>query len=73
MGFRARAQAIAMELNLMGYAKNLPNGMVEIAVQGEEEEIDQFFHQLQLSYPEASFEKSSTRASELQFSGFSIH
>ena len=42
VGFRYFCQLNASELNLTGYAHNLDNGMVEIEVQGTEENIKIF-------------------------------
>ena len=36
----------ATELDLTGYARNLDNGMVEIEVQGSEEKINMFIHNI---------------------------
>lgn len=40
--FRATAQKEAERLSLTGYAKNLPDGSVEVLVQGDEEDINSF-------------------------------
>lgn len=40
VGFRAAARHRAIELGLSGYARNLPDGRVEIFAQGEPMEID---------------------------------
>ena len=46
VGFRYFCQMNAAELNLTGYAHNLNNGMVEIEVQGSEEKINMFIHNI---------------------------
>ena len=46
VGFRYFCQINAAELNLTGYAHNLNNGMVEIEVQGSEEKINIFIHNI---------------------------
>jgi acylphosphatase len=38
--FRASAQEKAMELGVVGYVKNLPNGNVEFAAVGEDDKVD---------------------------------
>ncbi len=43
VGFRSFCMLNARKLNLTGYAKNLPNGLVEIQVQGEDASIMSFF------------------------------
>ena len=40
VGFRFFSQYIAAKLNITGFAKNLSNGMVELEIQGEEENLD---------------------------------
>ena len=42
VAFRYSAQHYANKLDIKGYAKNLPNGSVEIIAQGSEENIQSF-------------------------------
>ena len=42
VGFRSFACRVANSLQLVGYAKNLPDGTVEMLVEGDEEKIHQF-------------------------------
>ena len=42
VGFRAFAIRIARSLSLVGYAKNLPDGTVEIVAEGEEKQLAAF-------------------------------
>lgn len=42
VGFRYRAYYIAQTLGLTGYAKNLPDGRVELEVQGEDRLVREF-------------------------------
>lgn len=42
VGFRYFVRKISYSLNLKGYVKNLPNGNVEIEIQGDEEDISKF-------------------------------
>jgi len=42
VGFRGFACRVANSLQLVGYAKNLPDGTVEIIVEGDEKKIAQF-------------------------------
>lgn len=42
VGFRYRAYYIAQTLGLTGYAKNLPDGRVELEVQGEDRLVRDF-------------------------------
>lgn len=40
--FRASAQEVAGSLNLQGWARNCPDGSVEILAQGSPKELDKF-------------------------------
>lgn len=42
VGFRYQCQALALQYHLTGYAHNLENGNVQVEIQGEEENINQF-------------------------------
>jgi acylphosphatase len=42
VGFRASTQRIGTQLDLDGWVKNLPDGSVEIHVQGPAERVEQF-------------------------------
>ena len=42
VGFRARIRHIANAFNLNGYVKNMPDGSVEIYVEGDEQSIEAF-------------------------------
>lgn len=42
VSFRAFARDKAKSMDLVGYAKNLPDGQVEILVEGEDAQIDAF-------------------------------
>lgn len=43
VGFRAQARYHAGLLGILGSAKNLPDGTVEIYAQGKRKEVEQFF------------------------------
>lgn len=47
VGFRAVTKRHAMHHNLKGYARNLPDGRVEICAQGRTDKIQKFIHILQ--------------------------
>ena len=47
VGFRYTAQNIAMRHNVTGYVRNLPDGRVEMVVEGPDEETDQVVGDLQ--------------------------
>jgi len=46
VGFRRYALDLAQDLDLTGYVKNLPDGSVEIFVQGEKERISRFLEMI---------------------------
>lgn len=46
VGFRWWVQGVARELGLVGYATNLPDGRVEIDVQGPSEALGILIHRL---------------------------
>lgn len=48
--FRATAQKLAKTLELTGTVKNLPNGTVELFVQGNIDVIHKFFYLLRKEY-----------------------
>ncbi len=44
VGFRYTVKNIAMRFDISGYVRNLPDGRVELIVEGPSEEIDQMLH-----------------------------
>jgi acylphosphatase len=42
VGFRYTVRNIAMRHNVTGYVRNMPDGRVELIVEGPDEEMDQF-------------------------------
>lgn len=40
VGFRYTAQNIALRHNVRGYVRNLPDGRVELVLEGDEQEMD---------------------------------
>jgi acylphosphatase len=48
VGFRATTARIAKRFSIEGYVRNLPDGSVEIAVQGAENEVDRFLGAIQM-------------------------
>ena len=47
--YRATAAQRARELGIRGYAKNLPDGRVELQVSGEDEEVNAFLEAIRQS------------------------
>lgn len=46
VGFRYTTRNLALQYNVHGYVKNLPDGRVELVVEGDENEIDHFLNDL---------------------------
>lgn len=46
VGFRFTTERVALELGLMGWVRNLPNGQVEIICEGSEEKIESFLESI---------------------------
>lgn len=46
VGFRYRSQIIANKFKLTGFVRNLYNGNVEMCIQGEDSDIDNFLEEL---------------------------
>jgi acylphosphatase len=46
VGFRATAQRFARGFPVSGWVRNLPNGNVELAVEGQEADVDAFLAKL---------------------------
>ncbi len=50
VGFRYTVQRYAINLNLKGWVKNLPDGNVEVLVEGSKDKIDQLCEDVQSHY-----------------------
>jgi len=50
VGFRAFVRRKALMLGLTGYAKNMPDGSVEVVAQGEETAIERLIEELRVSH-----------------------
>lgn len=51
VGFRDFVCRIGASLSLVGYAKNLPNGTVEIVSEGTQEKLDEFCRRVKARQP----------------------
>jgi acylphosphatase len=74
VGFRYFAQAVASREGLHGWARNLPDGRVEISAEGDREALDRFEHAVRHGPPGArvdDVECTDTGASGHD-SGFSV-
>ncbi len=59
VGFRATTHRLAEQLHLKGYVSNLPNGKVEVCIQGSEEEANQLLNALKQTFEIEHVEKST--------------
>jgi acylphosphatase len=50
VGFRWYAQKIGRRIGVYGWVKNLPDGRVEIVVEGEDEKVEIFIKELKEGY-----------------------
>ncbi|MFC1808297.1 acylphosphatase [Candidatus Omnitrophota bacterium] len=46
VGFRFTAEYIAREMNVVGWAKNLPDGRVEVVAEGEQDSLNEFIDRI---------------------------
>ncbi len=51
VGFRSTAKQLAEKLKLTGFTRNLPDGSVEICVQGEKAQLEKFLSHLRQEFP----------------------
>lgn len=72
--FRASAQNIARKLQLSGYVRNLPDGSVEIAAEGEEAFLNRLVEWCRKGPPGAGVDNVSVawKNAEQCFNGFNI-
>jgi acylphosphatase len=47
VGFRYTAQNVALQYNVAGYVRNLPDGRVEVVMEGPDAEMDYFLDAIQ--------------------------
>ena len=50
VGFRFTAESLALELNVIGWVKNLRDGRVEITAEAEEENLERFLVKIKESF-----------------------
>ncbi|HID94642.1 MAG TPA: acylphosphatase [Candidatus Latescibacteria bacterium] len=74
VGYRFFAQRVALNLGLTGYVRNLPNGKVEVEVEGKQGPVDEFIRELRRGPWSAHVTALSVEWSEYrgQFEGFQI-
>ncbi|MCH2123236.1 MAG: acylphosphatase [Pirellulaceae bacterium] len=73
VGFRFTTQSIARDYAITGTVKNLPDGRVELIVEGKQTEIRQFVGMIeQRMKNHISHQQTTTSTPENQFADFSI-
>jgi len=72
--FRAFVSQRARELGLSGYARNLPQGAVEVVAEGERKQLEKLIGHLKIGPPSARVEKVAINWSEYsgKYRGFSV-
>ena len=73
VGFRYTTQGIAKRYEVNGYVRNLPDGQVELVVEGEKHELAAFLDDVRermMSY--IRDERVDTQPASGQFAGFEI-
>ena len=58
VGFRYTAERLALELQLLGWVKNLPDGRVELVCEGAKPAIEELFLRIQKSMLGAHIKKT---------------
>ena len=73
VGFRATAKHHASQLKLVGFARNLPDGSVEICAQGEKKTLEKLMSELKAEFG-SYIDKMQVRfqASSESYSNFRI-
>jgi acylphosphatase len=59
--FRAFVTRYARELGLVGYVRNLPDGAVEVGVEGERQQLERLVSYLEVGPPGARVKEVDTR------------
>jgi acylphosphatase len=74
VGFRYTARSIARRYSVSGYVCNLPDGKVELVVEGERAELDAYLAEVRdYFFNHIRDERCDTQSATGQFSGFEIH
>lgn len=64
VGFRVAVLGLARGYDVLGYAKNLPDGRVELLARGEETEVDDFLTAIAESHLAGHIESVKSQAVE---------
>jgi len=75
IGFRHYCHRIATALGLLGYAKNLYNGDVEIEVEGEDGPVNEFINLVKIGPEHSKVTSISVESEKYEnlYTGFSIY
>ena len=73
VGFRFTAEMLAREMNITGWARNLPDGRVEITAEGESAYLENFLGKIKTRMARYITKvESKQREATDEFSGFQI-
>jgi acylphosphatase len=74
VGFRAAVKKCALIYGIKGFAKNLPDGRVEICAQGEADQIEAFSHSIRTQPGLGSISSIESKSGSLEpvYSDFKI-
>jgi acylphosphatase len=73
VGFRYTTKNLASGFDVTGYVKNLPDGQVELVVEGQPEHLNRFLTEIRRAFADhIRDEKSDNRPPSGQFTAFSI-
>ena len=73
VGFRYRVSTIAKRLPVTGYVRNLPDGSVEVIVEGGKADIEDLLDQIRAAMGSGiSRERQESEGATGEFTGFSI-
>ncbi|UQN40893.1 acylphosphatase [Agarivorans sp. B2Z047] len=77
VGYRYHTQLKALKLDLVGYAKNLDSGDVEVVAEGEEAKLIELLSHLHQASPYAAVQEVKTLKmipiEQLSYSGFNTY
>jgi acylphosphatase len=74
VGFRYTARSIARGYDITGFVRNLPDGRVELVVEGAPREVEAFLREVRDRFSnQIRDERSDVRAATGEFAAFEIH
>jgi len=75
VGFRSFIHYYALKYNISGYARNIPDGCVEVVGKGKEVDLNKFIEHISMGPPGAKIKEiniSDLKDDSLNFKGFRI-